>query len=115
MFLSGKDPDLLVKTMSQEMNHVVDWLKLNKLSLNLKKTHFILFRKQRSKVCLSEELHIDNVKINMVDSTKFLGIFIDQSLTFRKHILYIKGKISRGIGILYKCRPVLNENIENVI
>ena len=71
MFLSGKDPDLLVKTMSQEMNHVVDCLKLNKLSLNLKKTHFILFRKQRSKVCLSEELHIDNVKINMVDSTSY--------------------------------------------
>ena len=80
-----------------------------KLSLNLKKTHFILFRKRKQKVFLSEELIIDNVRINMVDSTKFLGVYIDQNLLFQKHILYIKGKISRGIGILYKCKPVLNE------
>ena len=49
MFLSGKDPNLLVKIMNQEMENVVDWLKLNKLSLNLKKTHFILFRRKVTK------------------------------------------------------------------
>ena len=110
MFLTGKDPNILVKTMSQEMNHVVDWLKLNKLSLNLSKTHFIIFRRKGAKVCLTEDLTIDKVNINMVDSTKFLGVFMDQNLTFHKHIHYIKGKIARGIGILYKCRPILNEN-----
>ena len=46
----------------------------------------------------------------MVDNTKFLGVFIDQNLSFHKHIHYIKGKVSRGIGILYKCKPLLNEN-----
>ena len=49
MFLSGKDPNLLVKIMNQEMENVVDWLKLNKLSLNLKKTHFILFCRRKKK------------------------------------------------------------------
>ena len=110
MFISGKDPNQLIKTMNREMIHVVDWLKLNKLSLNLKKTHFIIFRKKRQKVLLSEELVINNVNIDMVDNTKFLGVFIDQNLSFHKHIHYIKGKVSRGIGILYKCKPLLNEN-----
>ena len=37
MFLSGNDPDDLIKIMNDEMINVVDWLELNKLSLNLKK------------------------------------------------------------------------------
>ena len=48
MFLSGKDPDQLVEITNQEMKYVVDWLRLNKLSLNLTKTHFILFRKKKA-------------------------------------------------------------------
>ena len=40
----------------------------------------------------------------MKDNTKFLGVIIDKYLDFNEHIQYIKGKISRGLGILYKCR-----------
>ena len=115
MFLTGKDPNALIRTMNQEMKHVVDWLKLNKLSLNLKKTHFVLFRRKQDKVHLSEDLIVDNAKINMVNNTKFLGVFIDEHLSFQKHIKYIKGKVSRATGVLYKCRPVLNENTLKVL
>ena len=109
MFLSGKDPDQLIKSMREETIKIVDWLRLNKLSLNLKKTHFILFHKKRSNVSLSEDLVIDGAKIDRVEKTKFLGVIIDQTLSFQSHINHIKGKISRGIGILYKCRPYINE------
>ena len=53
---------------------------------------------------------IDNVKIDMVDKTKFLGVVIDPFLTFNPHISYIKGKIARGVGILNKCKRYLNES-----
>ena len=46
----------------------------------------------------------------MVEHTKFLGIVVDKHLSFDKHVQYIKGKVSRGIGILYKCRLYFNEN-----
>ena len=45
----------------------------------------------------------------MTKSTKFLGVMIDQHLTFRDHVQYIKGKVARGIGILYKCKRYLNK------
>ena len=110
LFLSGNDPNDLIKTMNIEIRKVVEWLRINKLSLNLKKTHFIIFRRQRAKVIVSEKLIIDEVEINMVEHTKFLGIVVDKHLSFDKHIQYIKGKVSRGIGILYKCRLYFNEN-----
>ena len=63
-----------------------------------------MFRKQRARVKICEDLTIDNVKIDMKDSTKFLGVMLDKTLSFGDHINYIKGKVSRGLGILYKCR-----------
>ena len=90
------------------MKKIITWLKTNKLSLNLKKTHYILFRKRRGNHLLSNDLVIDNVKIENVKCTKFLGVMIDQNLTFHDHIQYMKGKISRALGILYKCRKYVN-------
>ena len=87
--------------------NVTDWLRANKLSLNLKKTHFILFRRQRARLKLNKELIIDNVKIDNARNTKFLGVIIDQQLNFSDHIHYTKGKMARGVGILYKCRKLL--------
>ena len=52
---------------------------------------------------------IDQKEIDQVEHTKFLGIVVDQNLSFNKHIQYVKGKVSRGIGILYKCRLFFNE------
>ena len=106
----GKDLDELIKTMNTEIVHVIDWLKLNKLSLNLKKTHFIIFRRRRVKIKVNEELTINDVKIEMKDNTKFLGVMIDNCLSFKEHIHYIRGKVARGLGLLYKCRRLVNHS-----
>ena len=60
MFLNGKDPNSLIDTMNIEMEKIITWLKTNKLSLNLKKTHYILFRKRRGNVLLSKDLKMSN-------------------------------------------------------
>ena len=57
--------------MNTEIVKVVDWLKINKLALNLKKTHFIIFRKSRQKLNLENELFIDDIKIEMKTHTTF--------------------------------------------
>ena len=46
----------------------------------------------------------------MKDSTKFLGVIIDKYLNFNEHIQYIKGKISRGLGIIFKCRRLFTQS-----
>ena len=105
MFLSGKDPDDPIRIINEEIVKVGDKLQLNRLSLNLNKTHFNLFRKKPVKNSLSQDLIIQNIKIGMTEKTKFLGVIIDQNLSFESHILYITGKVARGIVILYKSIP----------
>ena len=94
--------------MNIEVQKIIKWLRVNKLSLNLKKTHFMIFRKSRGRILIDTDLVIDGVKIEMVEKTKFLGIIIDQCFKFDAHVQFVKGKVSRGIGILNKCKKYFN-------
>ena len=95
--------------MNHEIVLIMDWLIVNKLSINLKKTHFIIFQKRRAKFNTTENLTMGGEIIERKSSTKFLGVIIDKCLTFQEHILYIKGKLARGLGILYRCKRCFNK------
>ena len=109
LFISGKNLNNLISTMNCEMIKVIEWLRVNKLSLNLKKTHFMIFRRKRRKIAIEEDLIVDGVRISVVDKTKFLGVVIDEYLTFEYHVKHVRGKVARGLGILYKGRRLLNK------
>ena len=53
--------------------------------------------------------------LNKVNSAKYLGIIIDHKLNWINHIAYIKNKIFKGIGIIYKARNLLNKRESNRI
>ena len=69
-----------------------------KLSLNVDKTNFILFgnRKNIDNVCIS----MNNSIITRVRATKFLGVIIDEKLTWKYHISLVRSKLSKTVGIL---------------
>ena len=70
LFYKGKDIDTLVRGINFELGNISTWLKVNKLSLNVKKTHYILFSKHRSKH-IDAKITIDDHKIDQVVKTKF--------------------------------------------
>ena len=56
------------------------------------------------------DIHIEGSEINKVDYTKSLGLYIDDNLTWKKHISEISKKISSGIGALKRVRPFICRN-----
>ena len=66
-FISGKNTAELIRQMNEELEKLVIWLEVNKLKLNIKKTHFIIF--STTKQTITEQLCI-----KQVDNTKFLGV-----------------------------------------
>ena len=108
MFMSGKNPDESIHATNKEMKKNVNWLEINKLTLNISKTHYMLFRNSLKKAHLTQKLLIRGPGIEMVESTKFLGVYLNSTLAGRNHIDYIKGKILHGIGIICKARKYLN-------
>ena len=91
MFLSGKNLDELIEIMNDEIDKVIYWLRTNKLSLNLKKNHYIIFHRRRANLLVRNTMVIDNVTIERTTHSKFLWILINEYLTFYRHIQYIKG------------------------
>jgi hypothetical protein len=106
MFCSGCNIDNLVQVMNSELVKVSDWLNTNKLSLNIDKSKYMIFSKRNYTLPL--HVKINNVVIERIYETKFLGVIVDDSLNWKKHIIYVKGKLAKGIGILLKARKSLN-------
>ena len=109
-FLIGKDPNELIEIMNGELKKLLLWLYINKLTLNIKKTQFMIFCPPRKKPDISVALVINDETINQVIKTKFLGVIIDADLKWNFHINYISAKIAKGIGVISKARKYLNKD-----
>ena len=125
-FLFADDTNLLfadkcLKTLeliiNKELENVCDWLLANKLTLNTKKSNYVLFHpRQRA---TANRLHIKvfdcehNVfeHLEQKDCVKYLGVLIDSNLSWQYHINYISLKISKTIGIISRLRYVLPTSI----
>ena len=107
LFYTGDKLDELVSNINTELQKIVEWLECNKLSLNITKTHYIIFC-NRGKIINDLPIKLKNEYIERVYFTKNLGVLIDASLSWKYHIDYTTKKIAKCIGILCKARKVLN-------
>ena len=111
LFFSGNDIWKLKEIVNSELINVSNWFRANKLSLNTKKTKFILFgNKQIPDLVNKFSVSIDGYLLEQVQHTKFLGVFIDAKLNWKTHIEYIAMKISKGLGALGRVRNILPQN-----
>ena len=82
------------------------WVNANGLALNLKKTNYILFSNRRIEN-LPFIPKIFDRKIERKQSARFLGVIMNENLTWKDHILAIKAKMSRYVGVLFKLKKIL--------
>ena len=78
LFYSCDDIWKLKEIVNAELAKVLNWFKANKLSLNVKKTNFILFGSKKIPDTVDKfSVSIDGLLLEQVEHTKFLGIYID--------------------------------------
>ena len=85
LFIAGRDIEALCNRINEDLAKIQEWLFANKLSLNLKKTHYMIFT-SKNKIVPDIDIRINNVRIERVHVTKFLGILIDSQLNWKQHI-----------------------------
>ena len=52
---------------------------------------------------------MNGMQLERTDCFKYLGVILDSNITWTQHISYIKNKVSKGIGIMYKARQYLDK------
>jgi Reverse transcriptase (RNA-dependent DNA polymerase)/Endonuclease-reverse transcriptase len=113
VFYSHRSLQSLTEIVNTELSSVADWFCVNKLTLNLDKTNFILFKSHRKVGTLDNQmlLRINEDSIAQVKTTKFLGVYVDQHMTWNEHIKNISNKIAKNIGILARASYLLPYHI----
>ena len=88
---------------NKELSKLSIWLKLNKLSLNVSKSKFMIFHQPRKKITIPS-LEINNTKLECVNRFNFLGLEINAQLTWKDHVNKISNKIVKTLGIMNKLK-----------
>ena len=108
ILFSHQDPKTLESMINTELKIISNCFKLNKLSLNIKKTNCIVFKnKYSNKPDCDYNIKIDNTPIQKVETTKFLGLLIDCNLSWTSHTDHISKIVSKYNGIIRKVRQFL--------
>ena len=93
---------------------IVEWLNINKLSLNKSKSKYTTFQ-MPNKTTQTLSLKINNIDIEKVEEFNYLGLTIDTNLNLKKHIEKISNKCSKTIGILNRLKHVTFRNKNYII
>ena len=108
LLFSGKSLPYIYSVFNKELYKVSEWIRANKLSLNISKTNTMVFQKNLA-VNNSIQIMIDNNIIQQVTSNKFLGVTINSDLTWKNHINLVTTKIARAIGVIRRIRYRLSK------
>ena len=99
--------DFELDRLNEELSKIYDWLAVNKLSLNVSKTKLMIFHHPNKKLPQQWEVKINDTSIERVREFCFLGLIINENLTWKTHIDKISNKVSKYTGILNKLKRFL--------
>ena len=101
-------------SINDELSKVNDWLKINKLLINIYKTKFMIFHNYQQQITMPN-IFIDNVAIECVPNFNFLGIHFNQHLSWKPHITHISNLITKFVGVLNRLKNILPTSIKLMI
>ena len=112
LLLKNTDLKILMQETNTEINKLYKWFCLNKLSLNIDKTHYILFHNYNKSIPPDRApLVINNNYIKEVNHVKFLGVFFDKNLNWKIHITNKCSQIIKVVAILARLKNILPTTI----
>lgn len=111
IYFVGNNIQEIVQKINEDMKNLASWLSKNNLCLNVGKTKFMVIKNIGNKLDIKQHpgICIDGEKIEQVKEFKYLGIIIDEHLTFSKHAEYVTSKIARKVNVLGRMRKTLSQ------
>ena len=110
---SSNNIDDLNDNVNRDLNCLKQWLRGNKLSLNVIKTQAMVVGSRSNLKKISEgnvqspSFVMGDSQIEIVEKTKYLGIQLDQHLVWDEHTRFLRAKVSRATGFLKYAKTIL--------
>ena len=116
IFYKGGDSNILQQQIEADLSRLGQWLCNNKLSINFEKCNFMYICSQQRKPYLPRiNVQILNRQIRYTNCYKYLGVLIDEGLTFKQHITAVCKSLSPLIGVFARARHVLPRSVLRLV
>ena len=96
-----------MEKINQALSRLLIFTKISRLSVNVLKTHFILFSRKGSPVDLNGKIFLCNRPLKQVAVVRYLGFQLDQNLNWKAHGDQVAARVSRGLGLIRRLRNQL--------
>ena len=119
VFVTSSNLTDLFTLANDMLAEIFIWTTSNKLSINFEKTNYMIFKP--SKIIndfinnYKLKIVINDKIINRVNIVKYLGLYIDENLTWSEHIKQLTSKLSSLIGIIFRKRYIIPNNCKRNI
>ena len=103
LHISHQNPDTLQVIVNEEIKKVENLMYYSKLTLNYSKCCFMII----SRKCLNASkfsLYMNNLNIKRSDCIKYLGVFLDEHLSWKNQVQKLNNKLSKICGLIFKLR-----------
>ena len=101
----------LNKLVNTDLKHLVNWLKANKISLNVKKTEMVIFKSNQKKFECDLKIKLCGKRLYPTESVKYLGVKIDTTLSWQYYVNDLSIKLNRANALLFKMRKYVSLKI----
>ena len=102
--MESTDINALKAEANKEMKNICNWLIANKLTLNIVKSKYMILSRKAN---LNEHdfvLKLNGAKLKRCSHYKYLGVIIDENLSWKSHIQHLCEKIGKTCSVLAKIR-----------
>ena len=106
LLYSHKDIRKLRKAVNSDLKLVFQWLCANRLSLNIDKTEFIVFKSPRKSINERITLKLNGKNIFESKKLRYLGLIVDSHMTWKYHISELRKKLGQIIGIIFNLKKI---------
>ena len=114
IFAEGRDPAELFGRVNRGLGELSRWFRCNRLTLNLKKTEYVYFAGPgKHGEAPPGGLKIGGREVRRVDGARFLGVWVDEGLSWTGQIEQVRAKVGRLLGVLGRARSVLGEGLSS--
>ena len=107
VFASDSDINNVHASVNRELVGVDNWLKTNRLSLNVRKTLYMIISNQENALYII----IRETILTKVSTVKFLDVKHDKNLTFKNHVNKVTINISKSVGVMRRLHCQLPANV----
>ena len=113
LYIAHHNINYLRFMLETDLENISDWLRANKLTLNVGKTYCLVFGDTPAE--LTASLSINGEHMQVTKTTKFLGVWIDDRLNWNKHIEHMKNRLKSRVCMIRKGITMLTTHAKKIL